>query len=148
MRISRITAGALALALSFGSAGARAETIYMAQKTEMCADIAGGRMVEGTPIQLWPCHGKAPQLFDYDARTKQIVARANRAFCVDDVVRQGLALVRCNATRMKWTIDSSRPAIRSQDGRCWDSLAMKMDPRTRIVLWPCHGKYNQQFSYF
>lgn len=128
--------------------GARAETVYLAQKSGLCADIAGGRLVEGTRIQLWPCHGKGPQIFDYDSRSRQIVARANRSLCVDDIVQQGLALVRCNATRMKWRVDSAAPAVRSQDGRCWDAAGGRMQPQTRLILWPCHGGANQQFSYF
>ncbi len=127
---------------------ARGEGIYLAQKPEFCADISGGRMVEGNPIMLWPCHGKGPQQFDYDAGRKSIVARADRSLCVDDIVGQGLALVRCNATRIKWSVDNSAPAIRSQDGRCWDARGGSMVARTRLILWPCHGKANQQFSYY
>ena len=146
MTAGKWLAAALAAAAMCGTA--RAETVYLAQKSEMCADIDRGRMAEGTPIQLWPCHGKAPQALDYDARTRQMVARANRAYCVDDIVGQGLALVRCNATRMKWTIDSAAPAVRSHDGRCWDAKSGRLDPRTRLILWPCHGGRNQQFGYF
>ncbi len=127
---------------------ARAETFYLAQKSTLCVDIAGGRFVEGTPIMLWPCHGKAPQLLDYDPARKAVVARGNRGLCVDDVVRQGLALVRCNATRMRWSYDAARSQMRSQDGRCWDAAGGKLEPRTRMILWPCHGKANQQFYYF
>lgn len=131
-----------------GASFARAEGFYAAQKVELCVDISGGKLVEGTPIMLWPCHGKVPQQFDYDVARKQVVARGNRSLCVDDIVQQGLALVRCNATRMRWTVDNSAPAIRSQDGRCWDAKGGGLTPRTRMILWPCHGKANQRFSYF
>lgn len=147
-----VSAGAVAAVVATtvlsGAGVARAEGFYAARKAELCVDIAGGKLVEGTPIMLWPCHGKAPQLFDYDPARKAVVARANRSLCVDDVVKQGLALVKCNATRMRWTVDNSAPGVRSQDGRCWDARGGALAPRTRMILWPCHGKANQQFSYF
>ena len=141
-------AAAAVFTVSVGAGPARAEGFYLAQKSELCVDIAGGKLVEGTPIQLWPCHSKTPQLFDYDPARKQVVARGNRSLCVDDIVKQGLALVKCNATRMRWVVDNAAPAVRGQDGRCWDARGGLLAPRTRMILWPCHGKVNQQVGYF
>ena len=148
MRVSGVVAAAIVASAVVVGGSARAEGFYLAQKSDLCADIAGGRMVEGNPIMLWPCHGKGPQQFDYDGGRRAIVARANRSLCVDDIVGQGLALVRCNATRIKWVVDNSRPAVLSQDGRCMDARGGAMAPRTRLILWPCHGRANQQFAYF
>jgi hypothetical protein len=144
--VGRVVAAAAVCVATVGAA--RAETFYMAKKSELCVDIKGGRFAEGTPVMLWPCHGKAPQILDYDAARKQVVARANRAFCVDDIVGQGLALVRCNAIRIKWTYDAGSAQMRSQDGRCWDARGGAMAPGTRMILWPCHGKANQQIYYY
>ena len=47
------------------TAGARAEGFYLAEKSDHCVDIAGGRMAEGAPIQPWPCHGRANQQIGY-----------------------------------------------------------------------------------
>lgn len=46
-----------------GASVARAEGFYAVQKAELCVEIVGGKMVEGTPIMLWPCHGEADRRF-------------------------------------------------------------------------------------
>ena len=148
MNISGIVAAAIGATALLGSGAARAETFYAAKQDQLCVDVTGGRFVEGTPIILWPCHGKNPQLLDYDPARKAVMARANRSLCIDDIVGQGLALVRCNATRIRWTYDAGAAVMRSQDGRCWDAKGGRLEPHTRMILWPCHGKANQLFYYF
>lgn len=117
----------------------------------LCVDVAGGKLAQSTLIQLWGCHGKAPQRFGLDPRNGRIFLAANPKLCVDGVPKQQLLLVPCQSTEAQWRYDEKTSTIRSSNGMCWDMFGgnrpQNIRSREAVYAWPCHGGPNQQFVF-
>lgn len=139
---------AAALLATLGLAGeARADAFYVKAEGSLCVDIKGGQLKEGTPIQLWPCHGKAPQNFNIETTMGLVFAMAKQELCVDGRDRQPLRLVNCERVHTQWRYDARTSTVRSANGLCWDILQMKIQQQQPLVAWKCHNGRNQQFVF-
>jgi hypothetical protein len=146
--LKHIIAAAILAASGLAASEAHAGSFETHLDGSLCVDIKGGRIVEGTPIQLWLCHGKAPQDFLMDtARADIIFAGAKTDLCVDGRDRQPLRLVRCGAVHTEWRYDANTKTVRSKNGLCWDVLGAKIQQQQPLVAWRCHNGMNQQFIY-
>lgn len=137
------------------AAPARGKSFYVvpegADVPRLCVDVPGGKLVQGAKIQLWQCHGKAPQRFGLDLRNGRIFVAANPGLCVDGVPKQQLELVPCQSTEDRWYYDDKASAVRTRSGMCWDIFGgnkpQNIRQRARVFAWPCHGGRNQQFVF-
>ncbi len=135
------------LGVFFWPLAAQASSFYAVGEGGLCIDVAKGRAEPGTPIILWHCHGKAPQLFTIDTARAKVRYRAAPHLCVDDIPSHGLALVDCNRTRINWSYNPVTSRIEGSDGRCWDIPRANYAPSQRLIIWKCHGGENQRFVY-
>jgi Ricin-type beta-trefoil lectin domain len=126
---------------------ASASSFYAVGAGNLCIDVAAGIARIGTPVILWDCHGKAPQLFVIDVAQEKIRYRAAPALCVDDIPNQGLALVDCNRTRFGWVFNPKSLRIEGSDGRCWDVAGARYQRGARLIIWRCHAGENQKFVF-
>jgi len=117
----------------------------------LCVDVAGGALAQGTPVQLWKCHGKAPQLFGVDGRNGRIYLAAAPHLCVDGIPNQQLLVVQCQSVETQWRYEERTKTIRSSNGMCWDVSGGRRPENIRsrrpLIAWPCHNGPNQQFIY-
>jgi hypothetical protein len=114
----------------------------------LCVDIKGGTIVSGTPLQLWPCHGKAPQNFGMDASPAGVIfAVAKQDLCVDGRDKQPLRLVSCGVVHTEWRYDARTKTVRSKNGLCWDVPNGRFQQQVPLQAWRCHNGMNQQFNY-
>ena len=58
-------------------------TILFKLDTYKCADLAGGKTDNGTPIQIWTCNNKEQQTFVFDSSTGELKSKSNDKKCVD-----------------------------------------------------------------
>jgi hypothetical protein len=126
---------------------AQASSFYAVGNGGLCIDVTKGIAEPGTPIILWHCHGKGPQLFTIDTARAKIRYRAARHLCIDDIPNHGLALVDCNKTRINWSYNPATYRIEGSDGRCWDIPNAKYAPLKRLIIWKCHNGENQKFVF-
>jgi len=143
----------------FGLAGAaQAQSFFSSGPGGLCVDVKGGAIASLTPIQLWTCHGGAPQQFRFNAKAGKVQSVARPDLCVETISRPGdpnphLVLQPCNLSAERWIYDSARKHVRARIGnvdRCWDvpngnTDAKRFRAGQILIVYPCHGQINQQF---
>jgi hypothetical protein len=139
--------GLLALGYIAAPSSANASSFYAVGQGGLCVDVARGTAKAGTPVILWHCHGKAPQLFTIDVARSKIRYKAAPQLCIDDIAGKGLALADCNKTRFAWNYNTRSQRIEGSDGRCWDVANADYTAGKRLIIWRCHGGKNQRFVF-
>ena len=156
MRMAGVVVALVTAEILVGGGTARAQSFYSSGHGGLCVDIAGGRMAPGTRVQLWNCHGGAPQRFGVDPRSQQIFVEGRRDLCLHTSTVPGkpaeMMLFDCRFVTDKWVYDAGRRQIRSSLGLCWDVPGANKDAnRFRagqpLIAFKCHGQINQQFVY-
>ena len=146
--LKHIIAAALLAVSGLAASETLASPIIAHGDASLCVDIKGGRIVDGTPLQLWPCHGKDPQNFGIDTTSAAVIfAVANQDLCVDGRDKQPLRLTKCGAVHTEWRFDPKTNTVRSKNGLCWDIQGATIKQQQPILAWRCHNRMNQQFKY-
>lgn len=113
-----------------------------------CFDVKSANHANGTPVILWPCHGKANQ--QWNMVDGLIVGLAGK--CLD--VKGGssangtsVILWQCHGKpNQRWNLVDGK--IVGLAGKCLDVNGGGTANGTSVILWPCHGKANQQWQFY
>jgi poly(3-hydroxybutyrate) depolymerase len=114
-----------------------------------CIDVPGATSTNGTPVQLWDCHGGTNQRWTYTTN-RQLAVYGNK--CLDangQGTSNGTTAViwDCNGqTNQQWNLNANGTITGVQSGLCLDVSGAGTANGTRIQLWSCHGGSNQQWS--
>ena len=115
--------------------------------------MKGGKLESFTAVQIWSCHGRAPQLFTYDPRAREVRVTARQDLCVEverspDPV-QRLHLVHCDGrdqSKQRWTYNDKDGSVRSGEGECWHVPRNHFRPGQALVGGRCRpNEPGQQF---
>jgi Ricin-type beta-trefoil lectin domain len=128
-----------------------AEIISRLAALTKCADVAGGSTQDGTPINLFGCHGGLNQRWMITS-TGVIRSRlGNLDKCLD--VRGGatqdgtpVQLFTCRGgANQQWTLMPSGSIRSLQSGKCLDIPSANTQDGTRLQIFTCHGGANQSW---
>ncbi len=93
------------------SSEAQAQSFFSSGNRDLCVDVKGGVLEVGKDIQLWTCHGRAPQLFQFDTRTGKIHVQARPQLCIGvNFLPDGTAdliLKDCKDATERWIVDAA-----------------------------------------
>ena len=130
-------------------AQAAAKSFHVQVQAGLCIDVSGGRTMGGTAVQLWPCHGKAPQKFTIDAAQGRIRYAAKPDMCVDQEQGGGrkLELTECQHAWNRWSYDARNMRIVGPNNQCWDVPSGRFDQGQRLQVWACNSQPPQGFFY-
>jgi len=111
-----------------------------------CLDVRGGDSDNGTPVEIWPCHGGANQEWRFSPQG-EIRGIANK--CLDvkgGVSNDGTPVILwpCNGgANQQWRyVHGELPGV---GDKCLDVKGGVSDDGTLIILWRCHGSANQKW---
>jgi hypothetical protein len=124
--------------------GGRRGTIH--GPNNLCLDMRGDRVNQGTEAIVYNCHGKQNQTFNWSPRGELIVAN----MCLDVAdgnSANGARVIAwpCNGGRnQQWFVRGTQ--IQSGlNGKCLDVAGGKMQPGTPVIVYDCHGGPNQRW---
>ncbi|WP_020519735.1 ricin-type beta-trefoil lectin domain protein [Catelliglobosispora koreensis] len=115
-----------------------------------CLDLAGGGTANGTPMQIWDCHGGGNQKLEY--KTDGSIVNPQSGRCLDplggtttDGTRIGL--YDCHGMiSQKFEQRTDGSIYHPYSGKCFDPNGGTTTNGTLIVLYTCHGMISQQFT--
>ena len=125
-----------------------AKSFHVQVQAGLCIDVSGGRTNAGAAIQLWPCHGGAPQKFVLDAAQGRIRYAAKPDMCVEqEPGGRMLELTECQFAYNRWSYDARNMRIAGPNNMCWDVPSGRFDQRQRLQVWACNSQPPQGFFY-
>ena len=143
-----LTVGATAL---FGAVPARAAVLSVGSTTGpiggyVCADVAGGNLAAGTPVNAFDCNAEGNQQFELNGTT--IYAMGGQT-CLDvpGFATGSTAVVSnpCNfSVSQVWFVYKGRIINATGFGTCLD--ATNMANGTQLVVNPCSNATSQQWQ--
>ncbi|MCI4066206.1 RICIN domain-containing protein [Micromonospora sp. R77] len=124
-----------------GTGGGTGQAI-VGQGSGRCLDIAGNPGTDGTPVQLWDCHGGDNQKW---ARTGSTFVNPATGKCLD--VASGstangarVQLWTCNGTgAQNWQVNANGTITNPQSGKCLDASGQGTANGTGIQIYACYG---------
>lgn len=119
-----------------------------------CLDIAGGKIYNGAPVQIWNCNGQKQQEFMWCADNR-IMSAQNDNFCLDiPSAGQGiqptyLQMWECNGHQNQlWGYDGNTlgiyPTIKGE-AICMDLDSGSLNAGTRVNLYNCQPGNGEQW---
>jgi lysophospholipase L1-like esterase len=120
--------------------------VVSALNADRCIDL-GSNAADGTPAQLWSCHGGAAQRW-----TRQGDTLRSYGLCLEVPAGQSqngvrLQLWSCNGNpNQRWQSRSDGTIVNPQSGRCVDVPFADAALGVRLILWDCHASANQMWS--
>ncbi|GAB2845962.1 ThuA domain-containing protein [Lentzea nigeriaca] len=110
-----------------------------------CVDVKDWGTTDGTPVQLWSCHGGDNQKWTLDGSTLRSMGKCldvNRASQTDGAKVQ---LWSCNGTSAQnWSVQSDG-TIRNGT-KCLDATGSSSADGTPLIIWTCNGGPNQRWT--
>jgi glucosylceramidase len=113
-----------------------------------CIDVPGGNSADGTPVQLWTCHGGANQQFTRaDDGTIRVLGK-----CLDVKDRSTadgarVQLWTCTGgTNQQWTYTAGQDLVNPQADKCLDATGPGSADGTPLQIWSCTGGPNQKWN--
>ena len=132
-----------AAVLSTGKAGNPANGLFGG---DVCADVAGGRIVPGTPITAFFCTAAPNQQFEFNGST--IFAVGGQG-CVDvsggrTAAGTPVQFWTCNGTGAQQWSYMNGAIINNQSNRCLDATGMENG--RQLVINDCNGNISQNWQ--
>ncbi len=121
-----------------------------------CADVEGAATADGTPVNLFECHGGANQQWDFEYHFPGYLVRGISGQCLHPEGltgsgNPGLVVSACSGTEQLWQLGGGFPTdftlVHADTGMCMDVEDAGTADGTRLQLFPCHGGANQLWSY-
>ncbi|MFI8083478.1 ricin-type beta-trefoil lectin domain protein [Kitasatospora sp. NPDC086009] len=128
------------------ASGARS-TVQSAINPSMCADDAGFGTADGTPIQLWDCHGDTSQQFSLgNDGTVRVLGGCLTPVGAGRDNGVKMEYRTCNGTEsQKWIPLADNTLFHPDSGRCLDLPGWSATNGNRLQLWDCHPGASQQW---
>ncbi|PRY02310.1 ricin-type beta-trefoil lectin domain protein [Allonocardiopsis opalescens] len=131
-----------------GNGGDPAATTLRGQASGRCLDVVDGGTANGTPVQLWDCHGGTAQRWTLAADGS--VRALGRCLDVSGAGTANGTRVQtweCNGTAaQRWTLNAADDLVNTGSGRCLDAVDQGTGNGTRLQIWDCTGAANQKWT--
>ncbi|HEV8173753.1 MAG TPA: RICIN domain-containing protein [Actinoplanes sp.] len=119
-----------------------------------CLDVTGNNNADGTPVEIWDCHGGENQRWTSTAAGELVVTIAGVTKCLDAFggdTADGTRIIiwSCHGgTNQKWNLNSDGTITGVQSGRCLDVYGNNTANGTIVELWGCKApdNNNQRWS--
>jgi hypothetical protein len=115
-----------------------------------CLDVTGNNNADGTPVEIWDCHGGENQRWTSTAAGELVVTIAGVTKCLDAFggdTADGTRIIiwSCHGgTNQKWNLNSDGTITGVQSGRCLDVYGNNTANGTIVELWGCKAPDNKQ----
>lgn len=142
----------LVVVLAFGwSAPAHSQSSGVTLRSlGLCLDVDHGLTAQGTPVQLWNCHGGPNQRWVLDAGTIRSALAPNLCLDVNEASSAPGARVQiwpCHGgPNQRWTLEGGSIRSAIPGSMCLDVFQAVAANGTRVVSWNCNSQTNQQWS--
>lgn len=129
------------------AASGSSSTVQSAVNRSMCADDAGFGTADGTPIQLWDCHGDTSQQFSLgNDGTVRVLGGCLTPVGAGRDNGVKLEYRTCNGTdSQKWIPLADNALFHPDSGRCLDLPGWSATNGNQLQLWDCHTGESQQW---
>ena len=131
------------------SAPPRTDRLLVGAQSGRCVDVPGASHEPGTSLILWDCHGNANQRWTVPAIGSSGAVRVYGEMCMeagDAVNGTRVTIQPCTgAAPQRWTATSAGE-LRAHSGHCLDVEGARVENRSEVHLWDCHGGENQRFT--
>jgi len=112
----------------------------------LCMDMQGGPVRPGTPMSLFPCHGRGNQQFARSPRGEIVVG----GLCLDVAGRNlmnGAQIVSfpCDGSPTQQWVMSGAQIRNMRGGLCMDVANNNNRQGAPVIAWGCHGGQNQRW---
>ncbi len=115
-----------------------------------CMDVAGGATGNGTPVQLWDCHGGANQQWQYTLQPgsyELTLSSPASGRCLQPAGTGAGAVLQiadCTSSNLqKWRFTPEGGLANMGTGLCADVAGWGVAAGSAIALWSCTGTFNQ-----
>ncbi|MCP3997986.1 MAG: hypothetical protein GY722_23445, partial [bacterium] len=123
---------------------------------DKCLDVRGGDPADGTVVQIFECHGRANQRWEFVEVAPFFELRGLEGKCVQPVDPPGgedrnpLMIGPCGGLEDRWEPGTGFPGefalVHVSTGKCMDVQGASTDNRTPVNAFPCQGGPNQVWS--
>ncbi|GAA5051528.1 poly(hydroxyalkanoate) depolymerase family esterase [Thermocatellispora tengchongensis] len=112
-----------------------------------CLDVPNAATADGTPVQLWDCHGQSNQQWTVTP-AGEIRVYGNK--CLDAGGNGNGARIQIyscwGGDNQKWRLNSDGTITGVQSGLCLDAVGQGTANGTRLQLWSCGGGAGQRWT--
>jgi hypothetical protein len=111
-----------------------------------CLDVPNSTTTNGTPVQIWDCHGGANQQFTRNGTALQTMGK-----CLDAPSNAAagtrVQIWDCHGgANQQWTLNSNATITNVQTGLCLDVNGASTANGSAVIVWTCHGGANQRWA--
>ncbi|MFI1195204.1 ricin-type beta-trefoil lectin domain protein [Micromonospora sp. NPDC020750] len=110
-----------------------------------CLDVVDKQSGDGTPVQIWDCHGEPNQ--QWSRPGDGTLRSLGKCLDVSGAATNNGARVQistCNGTAaQRWTATTAGTLVNPQSDRCLDVVDVNNSNGARLQIWDCHAQPNQ-----
>ncbi len=143
LAVTSLTTGVVLVAAPSASAATGAVTAVASGR---CLDVTGASRTPGTRTIIWDCHGNPNQQWSVDATGR---LRTLDTLCLVPAGGQGSEAVTATCSSdaaQRWRAGTGRTLVNVSSGLCLDVYGARTAAGTPVIVWPCSGAANQQFT--
>ena len=130
-------------------ASPRTDRLLVGTQSGRCVDVLHASGEPGAPLILWDCHGNANQRWTLPAVGSSGAVRVYGDMCMEagEAVNGTRTTIQpcTGAAPQRWTATQAGE-LRAHSGRCLDVEGARVENRSEVQTWDCHGGANQRWE--
>ncbi len=115
--------------------------------SNLCLDVPGSSTTNGTQLQIWECNETEAQQWT-QLTTRQMRVGEKCIETRNHGTANGTPVVTWDChpgVSQHWRFNRDGTIVHVQSGKCLDVDGGRVDPGSRLQIWPCQGRPNQKW---
>lgn len=113
----------------------------------MCMDDPNASAADNARIQIWHCNGGSTQTWAITPdHTYRIAGKCLTAAGTANGASVRLDTCTTGNTYQQWRTGTENNVVNAASGKCLDDTGFKTANGTKLEIWTCTGKTNQQWT--
>ena len=114
-----------------------------------CLDVVDHQSSDGTPVQIWDCHGESNQKWSRPG--DGTIRSLGKCLDISGGATNNGARVQiwtCNGSgAQRWTATAAGTLVNPQSNKCLDVVDVNNSNGARLQIWDCHNGPNQRWTF-